>query len=197
MSNPFTIAIIYGSVREGRQGIRAARFLEAQCKSRGWQVTLLDPLELKLPLLAKRYRDFSPGTAPEPLDQLSRILADADAYIVVSAEYNHALPPALTNLLDYFKGEFSRKPCACVTYSAGSFGGVRVTAQLRSLLGELGMVSLPAMMPIPSVQDQFDENGSPHDADAWDRRAKTLLDELAWYAEALKAQRAKNDPADA
>ena len=87
----------------------------------------------------------------------------ADAYVVVSGEYNHSVPPALANLLDHFLEEYFRKPSAIVSYSAGSFGGVRAAVVLRSMLAEMGMSSIPSTLPIPTVQSAFDDAGAPTD----------------------------------
>jgi NAD(P)H-dependent FMN reductase len=108
--------------------------------------------------------------------------------VIVSGEYNHTVPPALTNLLDHFLEEYFYKPSAIVCYSAGAFGGVRAAITLRAMLAELGMSSIPSIFPIPRVQDAFEEDGTPTDAD-YERRVASFLDELEWYARALKAER--------
>lgn len=182
------VAIIYGSVRSERQGIRAARYIEKRCASRGHDATLVDPLEHPLPLLDKMYKEYGDGEAPAVLERLAGIIKAADAYIVVSAEYNHTVPPALTNLLDHFLEEYFWKPSAIVCYSAGSFGGVRAAMTLRAMLAELGMSSIPSLLPIPRVQKAFDEVGTPAD-EAMDKRADKFLTEFEWYANALKAAR--------
>jgi NAD(P)H-dependent FMN reductase len=89
-------AVIYGSVRSDRQGIRAARFVARKLKERGHAVTLVDPLEHKMPLLDLMYKEYETGTAPEAIETVGRILKEADAFIIVTGEYNHSVPPALT-----------------------------------------------------------------------------------------------------
>lgn len=182
------IAIFYGSVRTERQGIRAARFIESCCRERGHKVTLIDPLVYPLPLLDKMYKEYEPDEAPEMLQRLARIVVLADAYIIVSGEYNHTVPPALSNLLDHFLEEYFWKPSAIVCYSAGSFGGVRAAMTLRAMLAELGMSSIPSLLPVPKVQQAFDEEGVPKDENMYKRADKFLI-ELEWYARALKAAR--------
>ena len=187
-----TISIIFGSVRDGRLGIRYARYLEQAAKARGHKAILIDPLEYDLPLLRKRYSDYKPGEKiAANLSKLHDILADSDAYIMVSAEYNHAPPSALTNLLDHFFVEYAKKPSAIACYSAGPFGGVRAAMTLRAILGELGTPSIPRLLPCPAVHEAFDENGTPKDAAAWKKRSDDFLEQLEWYAEALTAARAK------
>ncbi len=186
-------AVLYGSVRSARQGIKYARFLTAQLAARGHTVTLIDPLEYRLPLLDKMYKEYAPGTAPEPLPALAEILRTADGFLIVSGEYNHSIPPALKNLLDHFLEEWFWRPSAIACYSAGAFGGVRAAMQLRAALGELGMPGIPSIHPMPRVQDQFDEDGTSRDP-AHERRVVRFLDEFEWYAKALKAARTEGVP---
>ncbi len=182
------LVVVYGSVRSERQGIRAARFIVAECQARGHQTAFVDPLEYRLPLLDKMYKEYPPGAAPETLQRLAALIAPADAIVVVSGEYNHSIPPALSNLLDHFLEEYFWKPSAIVCYSAGAFGGVRAAMQLRMMLAELGTVSIPSIFPVPHVQDAFAEDGTPRDQKTRERVQK-FLDELEWYACALRDAR--------
>jgi NAD(P)H-dependent FMN reductase len=182
------LVVLYGSVRSARQGIRAARFVVNECRARGHEVTLVDPLEYRLPLLDKMYKEYPRGEAPEMLRRIADLIIPADGIVVVSGEYNHSIPPALSNLLDHFLEEWFWKPSAIVCYSAGSFGGVRAAMQLRMMLGELGMSSIPSIFPVPTVQDAFDEDGTPRDPRTHERIQK-FLDELEWYACALRDAR--------
>jgi NAD(P)H-dependent FMN reductase len=182
------IVVIYGSVRSTRQGIKAARFIANECRKRSHKVTLVDPLEHPLPLLDRMYKEYEAGEAPEMLERLAKLVRAADAYVVCSGEYNHTVPPALANLMDHFLEEYFWKPSGIVCYSAGSFGGVRACIALRSMLAEMGTSSIPSVLPIPKVQDAFDEDGTPRD-ERWHERARTFLEELEWYAYALRAAR--------
>ena len=190
---PLKIAVLYGSVRTERKGIRAARFVVDQLSERGHEPTLVDALEYRLPLLDRMYKEYPKGQAPEPLERLATLYRAADAFVIVSGEYNHGIPPALSNLLDHFLEEYFFRPSAIVCYSAGAFGGVRAAMQLRMSLAELGMPSIPSLFPIPKVQDAFEEDGRAKDV-AYERRIGRFVDELAWYAEALKAARARGLP---
>jgi NAD(P)H-dependent FMN reductase len=185
------LVVFYGSVRSERRGIRAARFVVDRCRSRGHDVVLVDPLEYKLPLLDRMYKEYPRGHAPATLEALASLIDSADGYVVVSGEYNHNVPPALSNLLDHFLEEYFWKPSAIVSYSAGPFGGVRAAVALRSTLAELGMPSIPSIMPIPHVQDAFTEEGRPVDS-KWFERADRFLAEFDWYADALRAARVKD-----
>ena len=191
---PLNILVIYGSVRADRQGIRAARYIEGAIRERRHDVTLIDPAEYRFPLLERRFKFYEAGKAPEGMAALAEKIEAADAFVIVSGEYNHSIPPALSNLLDHYLEEYFWRPSAIMCYSAGGFGGVRAAMQLRMMLGELGMSSIPSILPVPKVQDAFDMDGKPADPAAWAKRSGKFLDELEWYAKALKAARAEGVP---
>ena len=150
-------------------------------------------MELQLPLLDRMYKEHPKGQAPENLERLAGLYRRADGFMIVSAEYNNGMPPALKNLLDHFLEEYFWRPSAIVCYSAGQFGGVRAAMQLRMTLGELGMPSIPSLFPLPRIGRLLDADGhaqEPWVAGALDR----FLGEFAWYAQALRAQRAGGTP---
>jgi NAD(P)H-dependent FMN reductase len=141
------------------------------------------------------YKEYTPGSAPPVLENLAGIIRQSDGFIIVSGEYNHGAPAALKNLLDHFLEEWFYRPSAIACYSAGSFGGVRAAMQLRMTLAELGMASIPSMLPIPRVQDAFTDAGDPTD-ERMRERAKAFLDEFDWHAWALKDARARGMPGE-
>lgn len=187
------MVVLYGSVRSDRLGIKAARFVERTLKDRGHDVELVDPLEHNLPLLDKMYKQYEKGEAPAELESLATLYRSADAFVFVTGEYNHSIPPALKNLIDHFMNEYFWRPAGIVSYSAGAFGGVRAAVHLRTILGEVGMVTIPSMFPVSKVQAAFDDDGNALD-DAYPKRIQRFLDELEWYAEALKVAREKGVP---
>ena len=185
--------VIAGSVRSDRQGIKAARFVERRLAGRGHEVTLVDPLELGLPLLDRMYKEHPKGQAPEPLERLAGLYRAADGFAIVSGEYNHSIPPALSNLLDHFLEEYFFRPSAIICYSAGQFGGVRAAMQLRALLGELGMPSISSILPIPTIGRALNDAGDPSDP-RMEQRFDRFASEFEWYAEALRMARLKGVP---
>ena len=187
------VVVLLGSVRSDRQGIKAARFVERGLIARGHDVTLVDPVQLRLPLLDRMYKEYPKGTAPEPLDMLAALYRSADAFVVISGEYNHSIPPALSNLLDYFLEEYFWRPSAIVCYSAGAFGGVRAAMQLRAMLSELGMPSISSLFPIPRIQHALDSEGTAGDA-RLHTSFERFASELEWYASALRDARARGVP---
>jgi NAD(P)H-dependent FMN reductase len=185
--------VLLGSVRSDRVGIGAARFVDRLLTARGHTVTLVDPAILRLPLLDRMYKEYAPGAAPPPLERLASLYRAADAFVVVTGEYNHSIPPALSNLLDHFLEEYFWRPSAIVCYSAGQFGGVRAAMQLRAMLCELGMPSIPSLFPIPRIQAVLQPDGTARDG-AFDDRFSRFATELEWYAAALRAARVAGVP---
>jgi NAD(P)H-dependent FMN reductase len=103
-------------------------------------------------------------------------------------------PQSLSNLLDHFLEEYFFRPSAIVCYSSGAFGGVRAAMQLRAMLCELGMPSIPSLFPIPSIQHTFDDDGKPRDEERLERRFARFVAELEWYACALREARQRGVP---
>jgi NAD(P)H-dependent FMN reductase len=190
---PLTIAVLLGSVRVDRQGIKAARLLVSALENRGHEAVLVDPKEIRLPLLDRMYKEYPKGGAPAELEQLASLYRRADGFLLVSAEYNHGVPPALKNLLDHFLEEYFWRPSAIACYSAGGFGGVRAAMQLRMILGELGMPSIPSLFSIPRIGEALADDGQPKD-ERTTKQMERFLDEFEWYAHALRRQRASGTP---
>jgi len=167
--------------------------MERALGARGHEMTLVDPLPLQIPLLDRMYKEYPKGTAPKVLEDLATLYRSADGFIVVSGEYNHSIPPALSNLLDHFLEEYFFRPSAIVCYSTGAFGGVRAAMQLRAMLGELGMPSISSLFPIPRIGDAFTEDGTPKDPKI-EQRFSRFAAEFEWYATALREARRSGVP---
>ena len=182
------IAVIYGSARKVRQGIKLARFVVRKLEQRGHDVKLVDSQEYQLPFLDMMYKEYETGTASDAMQSVGSILEAADGFIIVSAEYNHSIPAALKNLLDHYQGEYLYKPSGMATYSAGPFAGVRALVNLRAILAELGTPTIPSSFPVSYIHKAFDDDGNPLER-AYDERVIKFLDEFEWYAHALKHAR--------
>lgn len=188
-----TIPILFGSVRHDRAGTRACRWIMREIAARGHEPVLIDAAAIGLPLLDRMYKEFAPGAAPAPLDDLAELYRRADGFLIVSGEYNHAAPAALKNLLDIFLEEYFWRPSGIVCYSAGQFGGVRAAMQLRMTLAELGMSSVPSLLPVPRIAEAIDQDGNAL-VPGLDASRDRFLDEFLWYAETLAAGRAAGVP---
>ena len=146
----------------------------------------------------KPHFSYAPSRVPPELAALAAQIEAADAYVMVSPEYNHSMSPALAHLLNHFGASlFSYKPSAIVTYSAGQWGGMRAAVAMRTFLSELGCLPVSAMVHVPRAQEVFDEQGAcdaDTDASQWDDYMDRTFTQLAWWAEAAQRHRHRADP---
>lgn len=196
------ILIFLGSVRDStppkpaRLGLRVARACEVYLKN-DHDVTLIDPLDISLPKPFKPHFSYAKGKAPTDLETLAQQIEAADAYVMVSPEYNHSMSPALSDLLNHFGSSlFSYKPSAIVTYSAGQWGGARAAVNMRTYLSELGCLPVSAMIHIPKAQEVLNEGGEwVSDAEKWNGYVGRTLLQLEWWAKAARQQHLESDAA--
>jgi len=181
------IAVILSTVRENRDGNRIALFAKHMLQERGHKVTIIDPAEYHLPMLGKMFVEMDMPEAK--FVEIHDSLEQADGFIMITAEYNHSVPPALKNLLDHFRQEYFHKPTGIISYSAGPFGGIRAAEHLRQICAELRTIAIPKSLPISQSHQTIREDGTSVNGD-YERRSKSFFDEFEWYAEALKNQRA-------
>lgn len=183
----FKVAVILGSVRRGRQSPAAAHYVIQRLTESGrFSPELIDLAEYDLPIMEERLhvRD----DAPASVRLMGEKLMQADAIVVVTPEYNNGYPGVLKNAIDYFLPEFKRKPVGIVTTSSGPFGGINALAQLRQVFMLVGAYPLPARLPIPFIQDAFDDKQLPKDAGVV-KTTTRFLDELLWLTEAVVAKK--------
>lgn len=190
---PLLVPVIFGSVRTQRQGIKVARFVVSELRRRGMEPVLVDPMEKRLPLLDRMYKEFPKGQAPAVLEELADLFRRADGFAIVSAEYNNGIPPALKNLLDHFLEEYFWRPAAIACYSGGRWGGVRAAMQLRMSLAEMGMVTIPSLFPTANVGEAFDDDGTPANPKTIEYAA-SFFEEFRWYMNALRVARRSGVP---
>ncbi|MEM9394876.1 MAG: NAD(P)H-dependent oxidoreductase [Pseudomonadota bacterium] len=193
------ILVFLGSVRDSspprppRLGERVALACVAHLRAASHQVTLIDPLEIELRRRFKPEFAYAKGRAPEALSGLAAQIDAADGFVMVSPEYNHAMSPALANLLNHFGSSlFSYKPSVIATYSAGQWGGARAAVNMRTFLSELGCLPVSAMIHVPKAAEVFDDAGgylNGGDADQWEAYLGRAFDQLAWWGEAARIQR--------
>lgn len=179
-------------------GTRVSGFVVQGLERRGNRVTLLDPRLLDLPLLEKPEFAYSRSQVPAVLGETREILEQAQAYVMVTPEYNHAPSPALLNVLNHFGSSvFSFKPSAIVSYSAGQWGGTRAAIALRPILSELGCLPVSAMVHIPVAQSVLDEDGKvlpKQSSDQWDGYLDRCFSQLEWWGQAAMRHRQEVDP---
>ncbi len=170
------LAVIIGSTREGRFAPVIANWFLNHARQR--PELAIDTVDLADDPVAGNGRSFA-----------DRIGA-ADAFIVITPEYNHGYPGALKTAIDSVKQEWYAKPVGFVSYG-GVSGGLRAVEQLRVVFAELHMVSVRETVSFHRASGEFKEGGEPRDPDSVNAAAEALLDQLAWWAIALRHARAK------
>lgn len=179
------LAVIIGSVREGRVGPTVAHWFAAEAGRHGrFDIDVVDLADIRLPL------DMSAGSEHDG-DAFAARLAEADAFAVVTPEYNHGYPAALKNAIDWNTGQWRAKPVGFVSYG-GQSGGSRAVEQLRPVLAEAHAMTLRETVSVSNPWDEFAPDGLRCDESRWAARAKRLLDQLAWWCRALKDAREKD-----
>ncbi|MFE0100051.1 NADPH-dependent FMN reductase [Streptomyces sp. NPDC059009] len=184
---PLRVAVIIGSNREGRFGPIVARWLLDRVGERDdLVVDVIDAAEAQLPTALS----FSPS--PEVLAELGKVtpkLDAADAFVVLTPEYNHSFPASLKSLIDWHRDEWQAKPVAFVSYG-GISGGLRAVEQLRQVFAELHTVTVRETVSFHNAGAHFDDEGNHRDPAAPDAAAKAMLDQLAWWGRALREAKA-------
>jgi NAD(P)H-dependent FMN reductase len=190
------ILVLYGSYRTGRKGIRLADFVVASLRARGESPELLDAKVVGLPMLDRMYKEYAKGEAPAAMEALATKIRTADAFIFVVGEYNWGMQPGLKNLTDHFLEEWFWRPAAIVSYSAGRLSGARSNFLWHGTLSEMGMVVISSTLTIGPISQTLTETGEPigESGQQLQRAFPRFADDLAWWAEAAKTQRARKTP---
>ncbi|MEK6976613.1 MAG: NADPH-dependent FMN reductase [Candidatus Thermoplasmatota archaeon] len=183
------IPVILGTERDGRQSEHLARFVVARLQARtGMHAVLIDPGLHHFGNLRTRAMDVEQAPNPEVRSFIEQMHA-ADGFVIVTPEYNFSFPGALKNLLDVTFKPWNKKPFGLVG-CGGISGGMRAIDSLRQVVSGLGAVCVPAHVPVQFIGKTFGPDGPLVEAEAWTKRVDSFLDEVLWYAEALKAARA-------
>jgi NAD(P)H-dependent FMN reductase len=190
------ILVLYGSYRSDRQGIRLADFAVGRLRSRGDDAELIDAKAVGLPILDRMLKEYAPGSAPPAMETLGSQIRAADAFLFVVGEYNWGMQPGLKNLTDHFLEEWFWRPAGIVSYSAGRLSGTRSSYAWRNTLSEMGMVVISSTVTVGPIGETLDEKGTPVGAAgaSLERAFTRFADDLAWWTEATKNQRAKRQP---
>lgn len=115
-------------------------------------------------------------------------LAAADGFVLITPEYNHSYPASLKNAIDWYLPQWQAKPFAFVSYG-GVSGGLRAVEHLRPVLSEVHAMSIRETVSFHLAWERFDEEGQPVQSEECDAAAKRMLDQLAWWATALRTAR--------
>ena len=183
------VPVILGTVRTGRESEHFARFVLLRLQARtGVESSLVDPAELGFGNLEERAKDTADARTPELRAFIERMHA-ADGFVIVTPEYNFSFPGALKNLIDVTLKPWGRKPFGLVA-CGGISGGIRSIDSLRQVVSGVGAICVPAHVPVQFITKTFGPQGPLVDEEAWTKRIDHFLDDVLWYAEALKASRA-------
>ena len=190
------ILVLYGSYRSDRMGIRLAQYLVDGFAARGDDVELIDAKAIGLPMLDRMYKEHPKGGAPDVLEKLAEKIRTADGFVFVTGEYNWGMQPGLKNLTDHFLEDWFWRPAAIASYSAGRLSGVRAATAWHGTLSEMGMVVISSTIAVGPIAQTLSEQGEPtgEGGKALERAFPRFADDLAWWVEAAKAQRAKKAP---
>ncbi|MFI7068297.1 NADPH-dependent FMN reductase [Kribbella sp. NPDC050124] len=174
------LAVIIGSTRNGRFGPTVAHWLARQADKQ-FDVDLIDLATANLPTTLPDTDDETPAEVAV----LAPRLATADAFAVVTPEYNSSFPAPLKTALDWYYDEWNAKPVAIVSYGRET-GGLYATAQLRQVFTELQAVTIRHTVALPCYWEQFTADGDwPRPSAGYEAQAKLMLDQLVWWARAL------------
>lgn len=184
MEDILTIAVLAGTTREQRQSIKVARYIAARGEqSPDVKIVFVDP---------KDFTFNGDGNDPEGKDpRYSQITETADAFFIVTPEYNHSFPGSLKRMLDSELQTYNHKPVAFAGVSDGNWGGVRAVESLIPAVRETGLVVMSWDVYFPWVKTLFEEDGSlkAEHADRYEKNVDKLYAELIWFARLLKQGR--------
>ncbi|OGH60769.1 MAG: hypothetical protein A2848_03330 [Candidatus Magasanikbacteria bacterium RIFCSPHIGHO2_01_FULL_50_8] len=169
------IPVLLGTGREGRQSEKPARFMHDFIAAAGHETVIVDVREFGVPATIPSW------VASEHKNLWQAIAARADAFVVVSPEYNHGMPGELKMAIDTLKKEYEKKPIGICGVSSGALGGVRMVEQLRLVAIDLEMIPIKSAIYFSNVET--------FDPAPYETSAQKFLDMLVWYATALKNAR--------
>jgi len=184
------LGVVVASVREGRSGLAIAHwFIDRARAHGGFDVTLIDLKDVKLPLMEEPHHPRLQKYQHETTKAWSAIVAPLDAFVFVTAEYNYSTPPALVNALDHLYAEWNYKAAGLVSYG-GISGGMRAVQMLKLTLLGLKMMPVNEAVPIPFFSQMMDkESGTFKPTEAYEKAAVTMLDEMKRWDGALSTLR--------
>ncbi|MFF5143088.1 NADPH-dependent FMN reductase [Streptomyces sp. NPDC013157] len=189
-NNTHRLVILVGSVREGRFGRVVADWVAEQAVAHGdFDVEVVDLAAYEIPLTLPAESPKHAGDAyprPAGMSALTRALAMADAFVIVTPEYNHSYPASLKAAVDWHFTQWTAKPVAFASYG-GAAGGRHAVLHLENVLTELHAVTVRDGLAFPNYFSAW-QDGRPLDPAA-PGYARTLLDQLSWWTAALRAAR--------
>jgi NAD(P)H-dependent FMN reductase len=183
-TRPLRLVVITGSTRDGRFGPTVTSWFTGLATSvAAMDLDVVDLADIELPVAHPAW-----GAQPSPaVASLGTRLDAADAFVIVTPEYNHSFPAVLKNAIDLFRDEWRAKPVGFVSYG-GQGGGLRAVEQLRLVFAELHAMSVRDSVSFHGAAAVFDD-GRPIDPVISHSAAANLLEQLEWWGSALRAAR--------
>jgi NAD(P)H-dependent FMN reductase len=147
-------------------------------------------------MLDRMYKEYPKGGAPLPLEKLASQIREADGFVFITGEYNWGVQPGLKNLTDHFLEEWFWRPAAIASYSAGRFAGARAATAWHGTLSEMGMVVVSSTIAAGPIAQTLSVEGKPigEGGKALEQAFPRFADDLMWWVEAAKMQRARKSP---
>jgi NAD(P)H-dependent FMN reductase len=180
------IKVILGSTRPNRFGIQPAQWVMDLSKQfSGATFQLVDLAEVNLPFLDEPVPASMRQYTKEHTKAWSKIVAEADGFVFVTAEYNYSIPAGLKNALDFVSHEWYYKPAVFVSYGSDA-GGARAVEHLRGAAGWLRMYDLREHLVIPNYWTQVDEHGDFHPTDEQTGIITAMLESIVFWADRLR-----------
>lgn len=185
MAETITLAVLAGTTRTQRESIKAARWVAERARQLpDVEVLFADPMDFSF---------LGDGNDLEGKDpRYGAIVEKADAFFIITPEYNHSFPGSLKRMLDSEYDLYRHKPVALAGCSNGPWGGVRVCEALLPVCHRVGLVNIQPELYFPRVQDIFDAVGNLQEAyrERYEQDLARQFDELLWFARLLKTSRA-------
>ncbi|GHE66478.1 NADPH-dependent FMN reductase [Streptomyces cellulosae] len=186
---PLRTAVIIGSTRDGRFGPVVTDWITGHIAEReDMTADVIDLVATPLPTVFPAFGQPPSAEVVVQLGEVSPRLAAADAFVIVTPEYNHSFPAALKNAIDWHNEQWHAKPVGFVSYG-GLSGGLRAVEQLRVVLAELHAVTIRNTVSFHNYGEVFGGDGKPADPGC-DVAAKAMLDQLTWWGHALRDAKA-------
>ena len=182
------LTVIIASTRPGRVGLPIANwFLERAKKDGRFDIVVADLKEVNLPIFDEPKHPRFQQYEHEHTKRWSAIVAAADAFVIVTPEYNFSPPPSIVNALDYVFREWQHKPAGFVSYG-GVSGGIRSVQAIKLMLTALKVMPIPEAVTIPFFFKMMNE-GVFTGSEELDKAIPAMLDELHKWAVACKTMR--------
>lgn len=183
------LKIITSTTREGRKGISVANWITELAKEvDGFEVELIDLKELDLPFMNEPNHPSLGKYQFEHTKDWSKIIGEADAFIIVLAEYNFGFPAPIKNAIDYLFHEWYYKPVGFVSYG-GVSGGLRATQMLKQVVTTLNMMPISEQVNIPFFAKSIDGDGRFNANEIINDSAKNMLQHLIKWSDTMKTMR--------